>query len=275
MDPNKAKNVRKDPFGQSGMATVTNQTKINQPNTYNPPQEVPSQNLPPSSVKHPISNKSLVNPSQGKFTSSYSDIQQPSDDQGMKEYESLKIYNSSKNFIRTTSEKLPANSGILKEASFPIGMILNPYCNSEGELPLVNYGEKDIPRCVSPNCRAYINPFIKWIEGGEKWVCNICGYINDTADYYYNRLDKNNYRIDMHDKHDISCGSYEFIANATYVKKDKQVSQPVYLFIIDVSTASYQNGFLSSVLETIKELIKSEEFSNIEKVKVILQFTKL
>jgi len=274
MDPNKSKNVRKDPFGQSGMAPVTNQTKITQHNTNYTQQEAPLQNLPPSSIKHPISNKNLVSQLQGKIPtpsptpSSYSEIQQPSDDQIMKEYESLKVFNCSKNFIRTTSDKLPANQGILKEASFPIGMILNPYCNYEAELPLINYGEKEIPRCASASCRAYINPFIKWIEGGEKWICNICGYINDTADYYYNRLDKNNNRIDMNEKPDISCGSYEFIANATYVKKDKPVSQPVYIFVIDVSSASYQNGFLSSILETLKELIKSESFSNIEKVKV-------
>ena len=102
MDPIKSKNVRKDPFAQSGMAPVTNQTKITQPNTNSTPQEAPPQNLPPSSVKHPISNKNLVSQPQGKIASpspsSYSEIQQPSEDQIMKEYESLRVFNCSKNF---------------------------------------------------------------------------------------------------------------------------------------------------------------------------------
>jgi hypothetical protein len=52
------------------------------------------------------------------------------------------------------------------------------------------------------------------------------------------------------------------------MKKDKQIAQPVYIFIIDVSHVANQNGFLSAVLETIKELIHSQAFVSIEKVKV-------
>jgi protein transport protein SEC24 len=260
MDP-RQKNIRKDPFGQSVTRQVLTPTPIEQHPTTSQPH-----NPPPTGVKQPISNKSLQF-SQTKYTPT-TEVENKIDESILREYETLKQYNCSKNFIRTTCEKLPSNNGILRDASFPIGMIINPYCFYENELPIVNYGDKEIPRCISSTCRAYINPFVKWIEGGEKWICNICGYINDTADYYYSRLDKNNNRVDKEEKTDINCGSYEFIANSTYMKKDKPVAQPVYVFVIDVSIASYQNGFLSAVLETLKDLIKSEALNNIEKVKV-------
>jgi len=248
------------------MRPVMNQTLDEQPQTL-----PPSQNLPPSSTKNLISNKNLINP-QTKTYPANQEFENKQEDTALKEYETLKKYNCSKINIRTTCERFPANSAILKDASLPIGIMINPFSNHENEIPIINYGEKDIPRCSSQSCRGYINPFVKWIEGGEKWICNLCGYINDTAEYFYSRLDKFNNRIDMNDKPDLSCGSYEFIANATYAKRDKQVAQPVYIFIIDASVASYQNGFLTAVLETIKELIKSESFQNPEKVKVNFYF---
>jgi protein transport protein SEC24 len=40
----------------------------------------------------------------------------------------------------------------------------------------VSYGTKPIVRCK--DCRAYVNPFSRFIEGGQKWICNFCGEIN-------------------------------------------------------------------------------------------------
>ena len=39
--------------------------------------------------------------------------------------------------------------------------------NTGLSLPLINYGENNIPRCPNGNCRAYLNPFVKFISGGE------------------------------------------------------------------------------------------------------------
>ena len=82
-------------------------------------------------------------------------------------------------------------------------------------MPLVSYGDNDIPRCISANCRAYINPFINWVDGGDKWICNICKTMNNTENYYFNKLDSNGRRIDAAQKPDLSFGSYDFIANKT------------------------------------------------------------
>lgn len=78
---------------------------------------------------------------------------------------------------------------------------------------MVSYGENEIPRCISGSCRAYINPFIKWIDNGDKWICNLCKTINYTENYYYNKLDSRSNRLDFNNKPDLSTGTYEFIAN--------------------------------------------------------------
>ena len=50
--------------------------------------------------------------------------------------------------------------------------------NSSLNLPLINYGDKNIPRCPNSNCKAYLNSFVKFINGGEKSICNLFGQIN-------------------------------------------------------------------------------------------------
>jgi protein transport protein SEC24 len=147
-------------------------------------------------------------------------------------------------------------------------MIINPYAYYEGEVPVINYGEKEIPRCFSTACRAYLNPFVKWIDGGEKWVCNICKYINNTEEYFYGRLDKFGNRIDISEKADLSFGSYEFIANKTYMKDQKSLNPPTFFFLLDVSLAAIQNGFLSAVIESLKDVINNDTIPQQERAKV-------
>ena len=67
----------------------------------------------------------------------------------------------------------PSNSETLAQLSLPIAISLCPMKNTGLDIPFVDYGEKNIPRCPNRNCRAYLNPFVKFIDGGEKWICNI------------------------------------------------------------------------------------------------------
>lgn len=83
------------------------------------------------------------------------------------------------------------------------------------QVPVITFGDNDIPRCVSTNCRAYINPFVKFIEGGDRWICNICKNVNVTENYYFNKLNSQNQRIDINEQSYLNSGSYDFIANKT------------------------------------------------------------
>ena len=69
-------------------------------------------------------------------------------------------------------------------------MVIKPY----GELPTgeevvtSNFKSKPIVRCKE--CRAYVNPFIKFIDNGARWICNFCKLDNITDAYYYSALDQ-------------------------------------------------------------------------------------
>ena len=43
---------------------------------------------------------------------------------------------------------------------------------------------------------------------------------------------------------------------------------PSYVFVIDTSQVSIQNGFLSSVIESIKDLISNDNFANLSRTRV-------
>jgi protein transport protein SEC24 len=265
------KNIVKTPFGMPKDNIPQNEIKTPNENTTRPPPFIRNQtstNIEDKTTNRAINQGQKLPPSNVMNESVGQNYNKEAEDIAKKEYESLKKFNCSKNFLRLTTDKLPANSVLLKDAAFPVGMIINPFCYQEGDLPNVNYGEKEIPRCFSSQCRAYINPFVKWIEGGEKWVCNICKYINTTEDYYYAKLDKYGYRVDRNEKPDLCLGSYEFVANRTYMKKDKLPNHPVFIFIIDVSLVSSQNGFLSAVLESIKDTINTDVIPHPDRTKI-------
>ena len=56
---------------------------------------------------------------------------------------------------------------------------------------------------------------MKWIEGGDRWICNICKNVNVTENYYFNKLNSDKQRVDINEQSYLNSGSYDFIANKT------------------------------------------------------------
>ena len=171
------------------------------------PRSSPFQNMPPQDnsneeikksgppPKSQIKEPNYGSPQMSSFQQfqAYNNAPQQSEfDSIMEHYNnSKKKFNCDPNFICPTTEVFPANINTLKTSHFPIGLSLSPLSTAipSSEIPLLKYGKNDIPRCPNNNCRAYLNPFVKFIQGGEKWICNFCGNINDTEDHYYCEVD--------------------------------------------------------------------------------------
>lgn len=72
----------------------------------------------------------------------------------------------------------------------PFGFIVQPladmnnyeYQNSVPEIPLIDYGDIGPYRCY--RCKAYVNPYMQFIEGGVKAICNFCNFINEVPTNY-------------------------------------------------------------------------------------------
>ena len=172
----------------------------NQENSFNPPPKSSFQNASSSPCSSSIQNNTNNTP--------YIQNNNFNDNQNDEEYNNIKNdfetkikpFNCSSEYISTTTNIFPSNTETLNQLSLPISISLCPLKNTGMEIPLVDYGENNIPRCPNHNCRAYLNPFVKFINGGEKWICNICGQINNTEDYYYSDVDRNGIRLDINSK---------------------------------------------------------------------------
>ena len=103
--------------------------------------------------------------------------------------------NSLPRHLRATLPTIPTNSQLLDTTALPFGLIVQPFAQlryDEAPIPLVSNfvsgqsafdvppqtddAEGGPPRC--DKCRGYINPWVRWQDGGRKWGCNLCGNAN-------------------------------------------------------------------------------------------------
>ncbi len=190
----------------------------------------------------------------------------------MEQYSQIKHLNCDPNFLCATSEVFPASLNTLKDSHFPVGLSISPFSSSipSSQIPIIRYGKEDIPRCPNNKCRAYLNPFVKFIERGDKWICNFCGQTNLTEAFYYTRADENGIREDQNTKTELCCGTYEFETNDKYWKKGRLPNQALYIFLIETSSSSVQSGYLGAIIESIKDVVNNGAFYNGEKARVAI-----
>ncbi|GLA08750.1 COPII coat Sec23p-Sfb3p heterodimer component [Aspergillus niger] len=170
--------------------------------------------------------------------------------------------NSSPKYARLTLNNIPSTSDFLSSTGLPLGMILQPLARLDGEqpIPVLDFGDAGPPRCR--RCRAYINPFMSFRSGGNKFVCNMCTFPNDVPPEYFAPLDPSGSRIDRMQRPELMMGTVEFLVPKDYWNKEPVGLQ--WLFLIDVSQESVNKGFLKGVCKGIMEALYSEETENPE-----------
>ncbi len=159
--------------------------------------------------------------------------------------------NSSPRFVRSSMNHIPQNKEILRNCAIPFGAVTQPLATQhpeEAKLSIVNMGESGPVRCN--RCKAYINPFVKWLAQGTKFECNFCGFENELPRWYHCNLDEFGHRRDQDTRPEIGCGSVEFEVPPVYSVRPPQL--PVFVFLIDVSLRSIATGLLETVLQTIR-----------------------
>jgi len=158
--------------------------------------------------------------------------------------------NSSPKFARLTMNNIPATAEGLRSTGLPLGLLLQPLAPthpSELPIPVLDFGTSGPPRCH--RCRAYINPFMMFRSGGNKFVCNLCSYANDTPPEYFCALSPQGIRVDRDQRPELTRGTVEFV-----VPKEYWTKEPVglrHLFLIDVTQESFNKGFLEAFCDGI------------------------
>ncbi|KAG7251933.1 hypothetical protein CRUP_028989, partial [Coryphaenoides rupestris] len=83
-------------------------------------------------------------------------------------------------------------------------------------LYVVNHGETGPIRCN--RCKAYMCPYMLFIDGGRRFQCGFCNCVNEVPVFYFQHLDHMGRRMDFYERPELSLGSYEFSATLDYCK---------------------------------------------------------
>ena len=153
-------------------------------------------------------------------------------------------------FMCMTQGVVAQNAALQQKSKMPFGVALHPLHPGQA-VPVVNMGSVGIVRCKT--CRAYINPFVEWLEGGRRWRCNLCAIINDVTGAYFSPLNSHGIRTDAPSRPELSSGIVDFVAPAEYMVRAPMA--PAYLFILDVSYYAVYSGMVTSTLRAIREAL--------------------
>ncbi|EQC27505.1 hypothetical protein, variant [Saprolegnia diclina VS20] len=157
-------------------------------------------------------------------------------------------------FIRPTLNHVPESSELQRQVGIPLSAVICPLAPlqpGESTPPLVDFGPTGPLRCT--RCRAYVNPFTKFVQAGRKFVCNICNLHNETPREYYCSVDQMGRRRDVTERAELARGSVEYVVPQGYAVRPAQ--EPITVFVLDVSLFAFQSGLVQGVLEAIQRVV--------------------
>lgn len=95
-------------------------------------------------------------------------------------------------YIRSTMYNVPVNSDMMKQAAVPFSLIISPLAKpveNEYPAPIVDFGEIGPIRCI--RCKAYMCPFMQFIDAGRRFQCLLCKATTEGELFYDKDILKN------------------------------------------------------------------------------------
>ncbi|KAF7355957.1 Protein transport protein SEC24 [Mycena venus] len=147
----------------------------------------------------------------------------------------------------STLNAVPKTENLLHDSKVPLGLVISPHrtlADGEEAVPLVEDGV--IARCR--RCRAYINPYVQFIDGSSRWRCSLCGLSNEVPQSFQwsGRPEQPYARVEL--SHPV----VDFVAPAEYVVRGAPLA-PAYVFLLDVSQGAIHSGMFHTALRTMAE----------------------
>ncbi|KAJ3205175.1 COPII subunit [Entophlyctis luteolus] len=154
-------------------------------------------------------------------------------------------------YKRCTLNAIPQTQSMLGKTKIPFGLVVTPYRSLlPGEEPVPVINPPLIVRCR--RCRAYINPWIQFVEQGTRWKCNMC-YLTNEVPGFYDWDAESRQQVDRMKRPELTHSVVEYIAPQEYMVRPPQ--PVVLLFIIDVSLPAVKNGMLATVARGILDYL--------------------
>lgn len=159
--------------------------------------------------------------------------------------------------VRCTLGAVPP-AGMLGKTGIPLTAVVRPLAVAAGTeadaaVPLVPFEKTGIVRCRG--CRTYINPYVAFVDGGRRWKCNLCGFVNDVrAEYYSPVVAATGQRRDVASRPELTHACVEFCASTEYMSRAPM--PPVYVFVVDVSATAVAQGLVAAVAEGLRAWVR-------------------
>ncbi|QRW04974.1 transporter protein Sec23 [Ceratobasidium sp. AG-Ba] len=159
--------------------------------------------------------------------------------------------NADPSYMRCTVNAIPTTNALLGKSKLPLGIILTPHrsvreSDGDQEVPVIT--DQVIARCR--RCRTYINPYVQFIDGGNRWKCCMCNMSNEVPQLF-DWDQQRNQPADRWSRYELNHSVVEFVAPTEYMVRPPQ--PPVYTFLIDVSHAAVQSGMVATAARAILE----------------------
>ncbi|KAL7160754.1 hypothetical protein ACSBR2_041416 [Camellia fascicularis] len=162
--------------------------------------------------------------------------------------------NCSPRYLRCTINQIPCTVDLLTTSGMQLALMVQPLAlphPSEEAIQIVDFGESGPVRCS--RCKGYINPFMKFIDQGRRFICNLCGFTDETPRDYHCNLGPDGRRRDADERPELCRGTVEFVATKEYMVRDPMPA--VFFFLIDVSMNAIQTGATAAACSAINQVI--------------------
>ncbi|KAG0169868.1 COPII coat Sec23p-Sfb3p heterodimer component [Apophysomyces sp. BC1021] len=162
--------------------------------------------------------------------------------------------NCNPRFMRCTLREVPQAHDLVRDAELPFGIVVQPLAAlpaEDGAVPVVSPGADGPVRCR--RCHGYLNCWCNFIDGGRKFVCNLCGFDNEVPENYFCPVDMTGRRVDTEQRPELRHGTVEFEVPEEYWMRDPQPLN--YVFAVDVSWSAVKSGMLSSFCAALKQTL--------------------
>ena len=168
--------------------------------------------------------------------------------------------NCSPRFLRSTYYQVPVTKDVRRTCEMPFAVVCQPLAPGDpmdtngGKVCVVDASKEGPVRCSQ--CKAYVNPFVRWLDGGRRFQCNLCGSMNECPPWYFCNLGPNGTRRDQYDRPELQFGSVEYEAGEQYKVRPPQ--RPSCVFLIDCSAQAVESGTTHRICEAILKVFEGE-----------------
>ncbi|KAG1679938.1 hypothetical protein FOA52_007002 [Chlamydomonas sp. UWO 241] len=159
-------------------------------------------------------------------------------------------------YMRSTLSQVPCSADLTAQGAMPLSVMVCPLALPEpddDQLPVVDMGELVCGPVRCTRCKAYMNPYMRFMSSGKTFVCNFCGTSNATPDHYFCHLGPDGQRRDAYERAELSRGSVEFVATKDYMIRTPMPNS--HFFAIEATPSAVASGATASVCACVAKVL--------------------